>query len=151
MVIVKNARVYIPFIVLVILVGLIFTLAIFRALFKADLSGANTPGISEDSSGLSASKIYFQGPITTLPNVPQKTVVNPQDNSGLSIYWIKASSENGNDTCTLYDGGTGQIYATSYQTNGQFSGRPTGSMYYQNNVVKKDKTFDLLKDICFKS
>jgi len=77
-------------------------------------------------------------------------VTNPKSNLGLSIYWIKESSEDGNDTCTLYDTVTSQIYATEYQTNGGFSGRASGSMYYSNDKIKQDKSLSLLKDVCFK-
>jgi len=151
MVIVKNTRVFIPFIALIIIIGLIFTLAVFKALFKADLgnNSTTTPGTNEQSSAVSDSKIFFQGNLTTLPNAPQKTVISPKNNQGLSVYWIKASSEDGNDTCNLYDSDTKQIYASRYQTNGQFSGRSAGSMYYINSKIDQPKALTLLNDTCF--
>lgn len=147
----KNSRIILPIFALVILLVLVFALAIFKSILSNhSTASTNTPvGVLSDGAVLSSSKIFFQGPITTLPDAPQKTVVEPKNTKGLSVYWIQESSQNGgNDTCTLYDSATNQIYATSYRT--QLSGRTTGSMYYTNDKVQAEKSLDLLSSTCFK-
>ena len=136
-----------------ILIMLIVGLAVFKSLFSSPLTVTPAPkntisDLAGDAS-VSEAKIFFQGPIRALPDIPQKTVVEPEETKNLSVYWINNSSEiNGNDTCTLYDNTTKQIYATRYRT--QLSGRTTGSMYYQNDTVKPEKSLELLTSACFK-
>lgn len=154
MVIVKNNRIFIPIAALIILIGLIVTLAVFKSLFRTIPSGNDSQNRSSTTgidTAVSSEEIYFQGAITTQAGVPQRTVTDPKENHGLSVYWIQGSQTGGSDTCTLYNSTTNRIYATSYQTNGQLSGRPTGSMYYQNNTIKQDKSLSLLEVTCFKN
>ncbi len=106
--------------------------------------------MAANSSAVSDSQIFFQGPISTASGAPQKTITDPKANRGLSVYWIKATGTEANFTCTLYNTTTNQIYATHYQTNGEFSGRGAGSMYYLNDVVKQDTATNLLSTTCFK-
>ena len=146
---VKNTRLFIPIAILIIIIGLIITLGVFKSLFKSTITSSSTPGLSANSGAVSDNLIYFQGPISATAS-GQKTVTNPKANQGLSIYWIKATGTDSNYTCTLYDSVTSQIYASHYQTNGEFSGRGAGSMYYTNNVIKQDKSLSLLSSVCFK-
>ncbi len=146
---VKNTRLFIPIAVLIIIIGLIITLGVFKALFKSTITSSGTPGLSANSGAVSDNQIYFQGPISAAAS-EQKTITNPKENQGLSIYWIKATGTDANYTCTLYNSVTTQIYASHYQTNGEFSGRGAGSMYYANNVIKQDKSLSLLGSVCFK-
>jgi hypothetical protein len=154
MVIVKNTRIFIPIAIFIILLGLIFTMTVFKSLLsvrtdtRTETIAGQTP--QADDVNISDSSIYFQGIISSLPNVPQRTVVNPKQNSGLNVYWIKADDADSNNTCTLYDNTTKQIYASRYITNGQFSGRPTGTMYYINKAVDQKKSLALLDSTCFK-
>ena len=146
----KNSRIFIPIAILLIVIGLIITLAVFKSLFRVTTSDKSTPGISANSSAISDSQIFFQGPISTVSGAPQKTVTDPKENRGISVYWVKATGTDANFTCTLYNSTTNQIYATRYQTNGGFSGRGSGSMYYMNTTVKQDKSLSLLDSTCFK-
>ena len=146
----KNSRIFIPIAILIIIIGLLITLAVFKSLFRVTTSNKTTPGTSANSSVVSDSQIFFQGPIANASSAPQNIVTDPKSNHGLSVYWIKATGTNANFTCTLYDSNTNQIYATHYQTNGEFSGRSSGSMYYQNTSIKQDKALNLLDGTCFK-
>lgn len=160
MVVVKNTRIFVPLAILIIIIGLIFTLAVFKALFKVHSSPTTTTSTNKttqaDDINVSESNIYFQGPITNLPNAPQYTWVSPKDSNGkemnaINVYWIQEKETEGNDTCTLYDSSSGKIYATRYKTNGSFSGRSAGSMFYVNDTIKQDVSLKLLDSTCFKT
>jgi hypothetical protein len=130
----------------VIILTFIFVFVFFRALFST-MKGTS-PEVQKDETS-SSQKIYYQSGTFPAAGVPYKTVTDP-GYSGVSIFWVRKSSDAGNDTCTLYDNSTNQIYANRYQNNGQIGGPKSGWMYYTNDQIGKDKATSFLDSVCFK-
>jgi hypothetical protein len=133
-----------------VILGLLFVLIVFKAVFSThSLTTGGTSTTAQTSDTSSPEKIYFEGELTPLPGVPSKTVTDVHY-PGVSIYWVKESEGAGNDTCTLYDTDTKQIYANKYLANGETGGNKTGWMYYVNSIINKDKSGKFLDSGCFK-
>ena len=106
-------------------------------------SSTTTPGIKTVSDDV----IYHQDN-TPSAEVPFKTTYDP-NYPGLSVYWVQQSASGGQDTCTLYDTATKQLYANRYIANSQYVSAESGTAYYTNTVIKQDKALSMLDSLCF--
>lgn len=91
--------------------------------------------------------IYHQAN-TPGAGVPFKTAFDSKYPK-VSVYWVQESVAGGQDTCTLYDTTTKQIYAESYNTNSSYVSSKSGTAYYTNDAITKDDSLKLLNKLCF--
>lgn len=77
---------------------------------------------------------------------------NTKSFNEVGIKWSRNSVADGSDTCFIYDKKTYQIYARTFTTSGfNFDGTiESGTTYYKNKLVSKDKAEQILKDYCYK-
>jgi len=94
-------------------------------------------------------QIYHNGQ-QAAAGIPSGTVSDP-DFPGLSVYWVRNSlSGTGQDTCSLYDNTTKQIYFSYYIESGQIGDPHQGKTYYKNSAVSKADATGLIDSLCFK-
>lgn len=140
-------------------IPLILIITLVLMIFIAKSSGSNSTATTKtkstastsktkDNMVVSSDKVYFQS-ITPEEGVPFDTATDP-NYPGLSIFWVKASVADGQDTCSLYDNTTLQIYANRYISNGQLSTTESGTTYYPNSVINQEKAIKLINNLCFK-